>query len=204
MLGGPELDVDGPLFLAIYREGVEFRWLTNPRGSADPPTHMPMGRYICAVNASLGTIVYADVDITGLTIAVDASPTPRPQILPGGPDKFAGDPRLDRCEPIDEIEYVFEVPRGRDVHAYIPGIAGIEPELQIDTPVLFAIYREAWMPAVRGGPGPSGAPPYSMPPGTRAICAVGVRAGSIDWVVYGGVDITGLTIAVDDPAPTNP
>ena len=126
------------------------------------------------------------------TPTVDTSVDP---ILPGGPEAFADDPRLATCSiglPSD-MQYAFEIARGRDYRRYIPAMLR-SPELEVDDAVLVIVYREGFRPITSGA---LGGAPSSPRPGHRTVCAVvhGERS------VYSDVDITGLTIDVTPSSP---
>ena len=75
MLLSPELDVDDPVLVVVYREG----WAGLPTVGglgAEPRTPTPGTRIVCVVIAG-ERAVYSDVDITGLTIDVAPS-SPQP------------------------------------------------------------------------------------------------------------------------------
>jgi len=135
------------------------------------------------------------------SVGNDASPTPSPTmrspgiVLPGGPEAFAGDPRLGTCTvgALSDMEYAFVMARGRDYRRYFPAML-LSPELEIDTPVFVIVYREGFEPVFGGVPGAVRPTPR---PGHRTVCAVvdGER------IVYGDVDITGMTVDVAAATP---
>ena len=129
---------------------------------------------------------------------------PTPSGLPGGPDAFAGDPRLQQCGvpfvPLEEIEYVFVMTHARDYQRYMPR-ALKAPELDVDASAFVVIYREGYMPPF-GISGGVGVRPTNEP-GHRNLCVV-VDAQAP--TLYGALDITGLTTDVipssASPTPT--
>jgi hypothetical protein len=80
MLLAPELDVDDPAFVVVFRDG----WVGPPYGGAPGApgprsTPIPGFRFVCVLPDGGTPNLYGDVDVTGLTIDVDASdatPTP--------------------------------------------------------------------------------------------------------------------------------
>jgi hypothetical protein len=133
------------------------------------------------------------------------------QVLPGGPGPYVElhDARLGQCfgSP-DDMEYVFEMTHARDYQRYMPRM-GRSPELDVDEAALVVVYRDGW-----AGPmitGTLGGEPQSPTPGRRFVC---VLVASGDPIMYGNVDIEGLTIDVvpsdaspgasDDPSPPLP
>ena len=119
------------------------------------------------------------------------------QVLPGGPEGFAGDPRLTQCFGMsDDPEFVFEMTHARDYRRYFPA-ALRAPELEVDDPAFVVVYREAW-----DGPllsGAAGAERPSPIPGRRFVC---VLVGGRPPILYGNVDITGLTVDVVPSSPS--
>lgn len=70
----PELDVDTPALVVIYREGTPEPPTTGFGGASTP---VPGTRIVCVVPTGEPPNVYADVDITGLTLdVVPSSPGP--------------------------------------------------------------------------------------------------------------------------------
>jgi hypothetical protein len=123
--------------------------------------------------------------------------------LPGGPDAFAGDPRLLQCYgPETEMEFVFVMDHSRDYRRYLPAM-GLSPELDVDEPAFAVVFRDGWEgPPTRGDDGPRSTPA----PGLHFVCVI-PEGGAAN--LYGDVDITGLTIdvvpseALPSPIATN-
>jgi len=128
-------------------------------------------------------------------VGSDAEQSPRPEpsaaASPGGPDAFAGDPRLSRCFGTpEEMEFAFEMAHARDYRRYIPRM-GISPELDTYAAAFAVVYRDGWAgPAITGT---VGAQPRTPMPGRRFVCILVTGA---DPNLYSDVDITGLTVAV--------
>jgi hypothetical protein len=88
MLLAPELDVDDPAFVVVFRDG----WVGPPYGGAPGApsprsTPVPGLRFVCVLPDGGAPNLYANVDITGLTIDVvpsqsSASPTPTEPLSP--------------------------------------------------------------------------------------------------------------------------
>jgi hypothetical protein len=184
----PELEVDEPAFVVVYAgeqpfgSGGGFR----PTGSPAPDrTNQPGHHDLCVLVGRMATTpshIYTDVDVSGLTAAIDAppsiaatptasmSPVPATAPLAGPPTPpdpaaFAGDPRLDACVANGGgALFAFEVGRGRDVPRYLPGLYGPEFEASHDR-VLVVVHRDPLF--VRRGPNPR-----SQAPGVRDVCVV--------------------------------
>jgi hypothetical protein len=171
--------------------------------AALPPRRREPGRLLPLV-ASVAVVV-------GLLLVVaprfgsvgnDASPTPSPTprspgiVLPGGPDAYAGDPRLGRCFGVPEdMEFVFEMAHARDYRRYVPRM-GTSPELDTDAAAFAVVYGDGWAgPMITGA---AGAKPQTPEPGRRFVC---VLVAGADPILYGDVDITGLTV---DVVPSSP
>ena len=123
-------------------------------------------------------------------------PTPSPTMtsnasrgltLPGGPEAFAGDPRLSRCS-FGPIQFAFVMDHARDYRRYFP-MMGLSPELDVDQSAFVGVFAAgmAQPPTTGFGPG------STNEPGNRYVCVL-VDGG--DPTLYGDVDITGLTIDV--------
>ena len=78
MLLAPELDVDGSALVVIYREGWAGPMITGVPG-AKPATPIPGRRFVCAIVSGGDPTLYADVDVTGLTLDVVPSSPARPR-----------------------------------------------------------------------------------------------------------------------------
>lgn len=100
MLLSPELDIDAPVFVVVYREGFEFVFGGAVGGVR--PTPRAGHRTVCAVVQG-ERMAYSDVDITGLTVdVVPSSPGPSesftaqqpppPSLTPEPAPAWAGDP----------------------------------------------------------------------------------------------------------------
>ena len=107
--------------------------------------------------------------------------------LPGGPEAFAGDPRLARCS-FGPIQYAFVMDHARDYRRYFP-MMGLSPELDVDAPAFVAVFEAGMAQPPTTGLGPGS----TNEPGHRYVCIL-VDGG--DPNLYGDVDITGLTIDV--------
>ncbi|HEX5015333.1 MAG TPA: hypothetical protein VFV72_14380 [Candidatus Limnocylindrales bacterium] len=77
MLRSPELDIDDAVLIVVYEQGFEEPPHTGFPGAGPNPTPEPGRRFVCAVVPELGPILYGDVDISGITVAVTPS-SPRP------------------------------------------------------------------------------------------------------------------------------
>ena len=130
------------------------------------------------------------------------SPTPTSNAshgptLPGGPEAFAGDPRLARCS-FGPIQYAFVMDHARDYRSYFP-MMGLSPELDVDGSAFVAVFEVgmAQPPTTGFGPG------STNEPGHRYVC---VLLDGGDPNLYSDVDITGLTVDVtpseSSPIPT--
>jgi hypothetical protein len=76
MLLAPELDVDAPALVVVYRDGWRPAATTGVPGPREA-TLSPGNRYVCMVVGSDPPILYGDVDINGLTVAIaPSSPGP--------------------------------------------------------------------------------------------------------------------------------
>ncbi|MES2210912.1 MAG: hypothetical protein V4515_12125 [Chloroflexota bacterium] len=195
----------------------ELRSMLDERAHGDPGTARRLADGIASFPSRrrwgggfLGSIASA-VLFVGVVVVVVARlggtggqlPTPSPTMtsnpshgptLPGGPEAFAGDPRLARCS-LGPIQYAFVMDHARDYQTYFPKM-GISPELDVDGSAFVAVF-EAGMaqPPTSGlGPGPTNEP------GHRYVCVL-VDGG--DPNLYGDVDITGLTIDVT-PSEVSP
>jgi hypothetical protein len=85
----PELEVDAPTLVVVYRDGTE-----GPMSLGGPgprPTPLPGRRFVCVVPANGPANVYVDVDITGLRMDTTPSspgptePAPTPELAPTEP-----------------------------------------------------------------------------------------------------------------------
>lgn len=166
--------------------------------AALPPRRGP--RRILPLVASIAVIVGAVVVLPRLGgLGAEATPVPpalsptvgpsRGSVLPGGPEAFAGDPRLSLCTfgLLSEMEFAFEMTRGRDYLDYLPAM-GRAPELEdVVEPTFVLVYREGFDPVTTGLPGHDRTSPQ---PGHRTVC-MAVDDGPM---VYGDVDIAGLTV----------
>ena len=121
--------------------------------------------------------------------------------LPGGPEAFTDDPRLQECSfgPPSSMEYVFEMVHARDYQRYLPSML-LSPELDVDEPALVVVFVEDMSPPPMTGAFGAG-PPATNQPGHRYVCVTTADAGRN---LYADVNITGLTIDVTpgDVAPT--
>ena len=130
-----------------------------------------------------------------------ASPTVAPNAsgptLPGGPEAFAGDPRLARCS-FGPIQYAFVMDHARDYQSYLPKM-GMSPELDVDGSAFVAVFEAGMTQPPTSGFGPES----TNEPGHRYVCVL-VDGG--DPNLYSDVDITGLTVDVtpseSSPSPT--
>jgi len=130
----------------------------------------------------------------GLSSPVYATVEPA---IPGGPEAFAGDPRLGQCFGTpDAMEFVFEMTHGRDYQSYLPAML-LSPELDIENAVLVVVYRESFKEPPTTGFRTAG-PDATPQPNHRFVCAVVPEMGP---VLYADVDITGLTVAVTPSSP---
>ena len=175
-----------------------------------PPRRVRQNRLVplaASVAVLLGALWLLSPRSGGITDEAASTPTsapatsPSPARKPTGPEAFAGDPRLARCfGTADDMEFVFVMSRARDYQLFLPNM-GTSPELDVDDSALVVVYREGWAgPQITGVPG---ALPESPTPGRRFVCVV---PGTGDPVLYGDVDIEGLSLAVEPsftpPSPT--
>ena len=132
----------------------------------------------------------------GGVAATPAETTQGGATLPGGPERYAGDPRLTQCFGTADMQYVFEMVHARDYQRYLPRML-LAPELDVYDSAFVMVYRDGWQ-----GPPMLGMPDGQRPtpiPGRRFVCIV-VAGGPP--TLYSDVDITGLTVAVT-PSETN-
>ena len=127
-----------------------------------------------------------------------ASPAPTGPVLPGGPEAFAGDPRMRQCYASPSTaQYVFVIDHARDYRLYLPRM-GMAPELDVDASAFVVVFAQdtPQFPTTGIGPDPTNEP------GHRYVC---VLVDGQDGNLYADVDITGLTIDVTSstsPSPT--
>jgi hypothetical protein len=125
--------------------------------------------------------------------------------LPGGPEAFAGDPRLGQCYgAIAHMEFVFVIEHARDYRLYLPEM-GLSPELDIDDSAFVVIFEAGWDAGFRIGNPRSSEPRSTLEPGKRLVCVIApAEGGTANF--YSNVDIAGLTIdvvpSVASPTPT--
>jgi hypothetical protein len=197
----------------------ELKTLLDDRGRGDPLTVQALAESIATLPArrSWGlarfTPLAAAAAIVVIAIAAIAAPRfggiagrptatppatqslPPGEVLPGGPEAFAGDPRLGQCS-FGNMEFVFLMEHARDYPRYMPRM-GLSPELDIDAVALVVVFSQDMQQPPTTGFGPGS----TNEPGHRYVCVV-VDGG--DPNLYSDVDITGLTIDVDpsEPMPT--
>lgn len=169
-----------------------------------PPRRRRWASSVLAAAASIVVVVGLIVVLAPRLGGVGNAPTATPDqttpgsTLPGGPDAFAGDPRLRQCygTPAD-MEFVFEMGHARDYRAYLPRM-GLSPELDVDNAAFAVVYRDGWAGVARSGG--QGSDPASPTPGRRFVCVL-VAGG--DPNLYSDVDIDGLTVAITPNATTS-
>jgi len=89
MLLAPELDVDDPAFVVIFREGWAGPLISGVPG-AKPETPMPGRRFVCVIVVGGDPSLYANVDITGLTLDVVPSSPSAPTAAVSEPPQPSG------------------------------------------------------------------------------------------------------------------
>ena len=191
----------------------ELRTMLDERAHGDPSTARRLADGIASLpsrrrwgGSHLGSLAAAVLIVAVVAVVALVAPrlaetggqlpTPSPTMtsgsslgptLPGGPEAFAGDPRLARCS-FGPIQYAFVMDHARDYRSYFP-MMGLSPELDVDQSAFAAVFEVgmAQPPTTGFGPGPTNEP------GHRYVCVL-VDGG--DPNLYSDVDITGLTIDV--------
>jgi hypothetical protein len=200
MLLAPELDLDDPTFVVVYREGWRPEILNRVGSVVESPT--PGHRTVCVLLPGGEPTLYGDVDITGLTVdVIPSTPTPSPSppaAIPGNPYAFLDDPRLPLCyftgRP-NQMEWVFEITIAND-HGLFPANPGLAGDLDEHGAALVVVYRADMPVPPDYGPGPQ--VQRTAAPGQRVVCLVfddGVLSQT-------GLDITGLDSAALPTGPT--
>jgi hypothetical protein len=192
----------------------ELKDLLDERARGDPFATRRLADGIATLPARRGSILGRTVALaaSGVLLAIvvvvgaprlggsGAPPTHDPG-LPGGPEAFAADPRLARCFlTAADMEYVFEIHHARDFQRYLPNSLRT-PELEVDDAAFVVIYRATANTVVLRSLGYGPRPLATNQPGHRDIC---VLVDGDDPILYGDVDITGLTIDViaSEASPT--
>lgn len=172
-----------------------------PRRRNRPSRLLPLAASIVVL---LGAIAFLAPRLGNVGGEADPTVTPsadasQGSALPGGPEAFAGDPRLDRCAGSpDDMEFVFEMSHARDYQLYLPAML-LSPELDVDAPALVVVYRGRNPMPYTGPSGVGTRPPLG--PTERDLCIVVGEAPQAEVGYYDAVDITGLTI---DVVPSSP
>ena len=167
-----------------------------PRRRNRPSRLLPLAASIVVL---LGAIAFLAPRLGNVGGEADPTVTPsadasQGSALPGGPEAFAGDPRLDRCAGSpDDMEFVFEMSHARDYQLYLPAML-LSPELDVDAPALVVVYRGRNPMPYTGPSGVGTRPPLG--PTERDLCIVVGEAPQAEVGYYDAVDITGLTIDV--------
>jgi hypothetical protein len=86
------------------------------------------------------------------------------------------------------MEFVFEMTHARDYHRYFPAML-LAPELDVDDSAVVVVFDKDLEGPLTVGFGQ----PATPQPGRRFVCVI---VGNSDPILYGDVDITGLTVDV--------
>lgn len=174
-----------------------------PRRRNRPSRLLPLAAAIVVV---LGAIAFLAPRLGNVGGEVDPAVSPsadasQGSTLPGGPEAFVGDPRLNRCAGTpDDMEFVFVMSHARDYRLYLPAML-LAPELDVDAAALVVVYRGLNPMPYTGPSGVGTRPPLG--PTERDFCVVVGEAPHAEVGYYDAVDITGLTVDVS-PSSAEP